>query len=722
MTRRSNVAAWPLAWWCVSGAAAVASAATIHVPAQHTTIQAALDAAGAGDTVLVAPGTYVEKIHFPSSGSPGSPIVLQSSGGAAATILSGAGVPGDNIVLIDGRSHVSIVGFTVRDNTGVNDGSGIRVLGSGKGIEIRDNVIREIRGNNAMGITVYATEPQPIEDLVIEGNEIFDCEPEPSEALVLNGNVRAFEVSGNYVHDVNNIAIDFIGGETDIQPNPSLVAREGVCRDNLVERCGSGFSGGIYIDGGRDIVVESNTVTGCDLGIEVGAENAGIVASGNVVRSNVVYGNRVVGIIFGGYSAGVGRANANFFYNNTLYKNGTDPGDGVGEIWVQYGNDNVLENNLVWARDAGDGAPSNTMVASFNAAEGNSFDYNLYFTVDGAAAAQFGDDGASYSGFSAWQAAGQDPSGIFADPALVDAGAGDLHLTAASPAVDAGNPAYPGTGQTDIDGAARVSGGRVDIGADEAGCGDGNVDAGEQCDDGDWISGDGCDANCTFTACGNAVLTGGEACDDGNLAAGDCCDGACQLEALASACDDGEACTNDDACDGAGVCTGQAQPMPTCEVPQSGGSGIKLSEDGSFDRLQWKWGRGPAVSSFGDPTAGDDHHLCIYDDGAAAVLVSSAIPAGPAWVALAAGSYKYRSADGAPAGISSVLLKTGGEGRSRIKLKARGPLLALAPLAVAPSSTVTVQLHSASAGTCFGAVFSAPFARNDASQLSDKSD
>ena len=33
-------------------------------------------------------------------------------------------------------------------------------------------------------------------------------------------------------------------------------------------------------------------------------------------------------------------------------------------------------------------------------------------------------------------------------------------------------------------------------------CGNGIVDAGEQCDDGNPIEGDGCDSNCTIIRCG----------------------------------------------------------------------------------------------------------------------------------------------------------------------------------------------------------------------------
>lgn len=60
-------------------------------------------------------------------------------------------------------------------------------------------------------------------------------------------------------------------------------------------------------------------------------------------------------------------------------------------------------------------------------------------------------------------------------------------------------------------------------------CGDGVVDANEQCDDGNLENGDGCDANCTFPACGNGIVDAGEECDDGNLIDGDGCQSDCTL-------------------------------------------------------------------------------------------------------------------------------------------------------------------------------------------------
>jgi len=63
-------------------------------------------------------------------------------------------------------------------------------------------------------------------------------------------------------------------------------------------------------------------------------------------------------------------------------------------------------------------------------------------------------------------------------------------------------------------------------------CGNGTVDAGETCDDGNAIDGDGCDSNCTVTACGNGIVTAGEECDDGNTLDGDACPSTCAFTEL----------------------------------------------------------------------------------------------------------------------------------------------------------------------------------------------
>ncbi len=64
-------------------------------------------------------------------------------------------------------------------------------------------------------------------------------------------------------------------------------------------------------------------------------------------------------------------------------------------------------------------------------------------------------------------------------------------------------------------------------------CGNGAVDAGENCDDGNRTSGDGCSVVCQSEVgvCGNGVREYGEACDDGNSEDSDSCTKDCTIPA-----------------------------------------------------------------------------------------------------------------------------------------------------------------------------------------------
>ena len=484
-----------------------AFAATINVPADHPTIQAALDVAVAGDRVEVETGIYHEKIVFPTNGTPDNPVVLTAADGAFP-VLDGTGVTsGSNMVTMPSRSWVQLIGFVIRNNKGVSDESGVRVTGSGSNIEIRDNIIHDMRGADAMGITVYGTDPTPISDIVIDGNVIYDCEPAQSEALVLNGNVDGFEVTNNTVRDVNNIGLDFIGGEQGafpVQPNQTLVARNGIVRGNHVIRAnsnyGGGFGAGIYVDGGKNILIENNYVRESDIGIEIAAENfvAGsddpgppdpIVTQGIIVRNNVLAENERAGFAFGGFDETRGRANNNFFQGNTLYKNNTvgsgEPGryfndGGQGEIWIQWSDDNIVENNLVYAGSA------NVFVASYipgSSGAGNNLDYNLYYVDADVENGEFYLNGAYIEGLTNWKATGKDANSITGDPLVTATDLEDFHLSVGTaPSVNAGNPAYTpecpawlatmtGCDTEDIDKDLnldpRQMGSQVDIGADE---------------------------------------------------------------------------------------------------------------------------------------------------------------------------------------------------------------------------------------------------------------
>jgi cysteine-rich repeat protein len=85
-------------------------------------------------------------------------------------------------------------------------------------------------------------------------------------------------------------------------------------------------------------------------------------------------------------------------------------------------------------------------------------------------------------------------------------------------------------------------------------CGNGIVEIGELCDDGNRVSGDGCTARCGPETCGDGVVQGKEQCDDGNTNDTDGCLTSCVrascgdgfVQAGVEVCDDGNARNTDE--------------------------------------------------------------------------------------------------------------------------------------------------------------------------------
>ena len=87
-----------------------APAATIHFPLDEPTIQAGIDAARDGDTILVAPGTYGENIDLACKS-----ITVASEAGEAETVIDGNRV-GSVVIASCGDTGVATIdGFTIRN-------------------------------------------------------------------------------------------------------------------------------------------------------------------------------------------------------------------------------------------------------------------------------------------------------------------------------------------------------------------------------------------------------------------------------------------------------------------------------------------------------------------------------------------------------------------------------------------------------------------------------
>jgi hypothetical protein len=101
----------------------------LDVPATHSTIQAAVDAACDGAEIVVAPGTYFETVNLG-----GKAITLRSSHGAALTTIDGQG-SGPIVVCANGEGNdTAFRGFTVTHG-GAQDGGGMHIYHSSPRVE-----------------------------------------------------------------------------------------------------------------------------------------------------------------------------------------------------------------------------------------------------------------------------------------------------------------------------------------------------------------------------------------------------------------------------------------------------------------------------------------------------------------------------------------------------------------------------------------------------------
>jgi hypothetical protein len=402
---------------------------------------AALEAQ-AGSTVYVGAGTYSESVLFANSGTSTAPIVFNGQGVAivdgtsvaCCTTPSFATSSGFlccntqglfTIGATSGVSYLTLEGFTIQNYKTAKKAdvpAGILIAGSGSGINILNNTVKNIqttagKSGNAYGIGVFGTSSTPL-SVNVSGNTVTGCLTGESETTTYNGNVQNFVVSNNTIYDNDNIGMDAIGFEG-VGPTGYDQAKNGDVYGNLIynnsafKNPGEGNSydeDGLYCDGCTEVTFERNTLYGNDLNIEAASETAGEVSSNVIIRNNLIYAANSCGVSVGGYAkTGTGGSTNITIVNNSLYDNDTQK-TGSGEFQIQYrATGIVFENNIVYTGAEG------LFIYGFVAGSGVTANYNDYYTTSSTTTFEL--NGKSYSSFASYQSkTGQDANSVFANP------------------------------------------------------------------------------------------------------------------------------------------------------------------------------------------------------------------------------------------------------------------------------------------------------------------
>ena len=346
---------------------------TITVPSsKYQTIQSAINDAKEGTTIVIKEksGGYQEQLSIKKNG-----ITLKGEG--KAKVCGNESMKYGDLLTIKAQDivveNIEFTGLYLRAPNTSESAGGIRVDPGSSNIYILDCKIHHLGCEynytdfndknkfNGHGISVKGSQDKKTSKITISGCEVNNLTTGRSECVVLNHNTEYFTISDNYIHDNDNIGIDCAGGygggySTDF-------TRNGLICGNTVERIsslifenpgyldsnGKPHSGadGIYVDGGRDIYIHDNYVTGCDIGLEIAAENKDWIVSGVIAENNLlIYNDQYVGLAIGGSDSSCGIAKNNIVRNNTVINSGKQHC-----LVVKVSSNNEISNNIFISKE-----------------------------------------------------------------------------------------------------------------------------------------------------------------------------------------------------------------------------------------------------------------------------------------------------------------------------------------------------------------------------------
>ena len=200
------------------------------------------------------------------------------------------------------------------------------------------------------------------------------------------------------------------------------------------------------------------------------------------------------------------------------------------------------------------------------------------------------------------------------------------------------------------------------------------------------------------TTCGNGVIEAPEQCDDGGQVDGDGCSGACRREPCYTCSGSPSAC--------AYTVRSDCHVSTTALKSQLQ---LRKRSDPSKNRLKLKWSKGDAVDvdEFDDPTTATDLAICIFHEPGsvltpafeARVFGGGECRTKACWKRQGTKGFVFKDRDGLGDGIGKVSLRAGDNGKSGILVKGRGANLPAMTLPMEPA--ITVQMETNENGACW---------------------
>ena len=314
--------------------------ATLHVPSNYSSIQAAINASSNGDTILVGPGTYNEDINFN-----GKAVELKSSGGPEVTTILGTGT-NSVVKAISGEGTNTILdGFTVTGGTGSLWLGDSTLVGGGMRIQnqssptVKNCIFKNNTAMQGAGIWAYSGGPQ-ILDSTFENNQALGVSTEGAGMKLLG----SWGLVSN-CRFINNEVQSFGGGIHIQSGYPYIV-------NSLFYGNSAGFGGAINNQAGIPSIINS-TVSGNSSNFGGGIRsNAGTVYLKNSIlwenSSDEIYllGGAILNTNYSNISGGWGDPDFNFDYDPQFMdpENGdfrlqeTSPLINTGSNELYYGN------------------------------------------------------------------------------------------------------------------------------------------------------------------------------------------------------------------------------------------------------------------------------------------------------------------------------------------------------------------------------------------------